>query len=170
MNTIDRIIYRCGFMVGVLALAACTGQPTIIRGQVQTPLPVIPTGTGSPTSPAATAIPPYPAVTGQPDQSTPVGGGLVVTLQDDGATISLHAGQRFLLNLGETYNWSPSIADEAIVSRVVGITVIRGAQGVYEAHMAGKTTLSATGDPLCRSQKPACMLPSIIFRVNIVVQ
>jgi hypothetical protein len=96
---------------------------------------------------------------------------VTVTRQDDGQTITLKAGQRFLLNLGEgTYTWSPVVADESVVSRVIGITVIRGAQGIYEAHQAGQTTLIATGDPLCRSQKPACAMPSISFQVNIVVQ
>jgi hypothetical protein len=82
----------------------------------------------------------------------------------------LHAGERFLLKLGEGYNWTVTIADQSIISRVVNITVVRGAQGVYEAHQAGSTTLTATGDPVCRQSKPPCAMPSRLFQINVVVQ
>jgi hypothetical protein len=182
MSSIGSIFTRICFIVLVFALEACTGQPTAAPGQLQTPIPVNPTGIGSPIPPMGTgealSITSGPAVTSQPDQATPtlvetsvpVGGELSVTLQNNRQTITMQVGQRFLLNLGEIYNWSPVVADETVVSRVIGITVIRGAQGIYEAHKAGQTTLSATGDPPCRSQKPACMMPSISFQVNIVVQ
>lgn len=184
MNSIGRIITRFGLMLLVLAMAACASQPTAIPGQAQTPVPVIPTETAAPSRPTAlvvTALPasgtPQPDITGQPGGSTPVdtavpaGGELTVTRQNDGQTITLQVGQRFLLNLGEdTFTWSPVVTDESVVSRVIGITVIRGAQGIYEAHKSGQTTLVATGDPHCRSQKPACGMPSISFQVNIVVQ
>jgi hypothetical protein len=180
MISIGRLFTRISFIVLIFALAACASQPTAAPGQLQTPIPVNPTGIGSPIPPMGTgealSITSGPAVTSQPDQPTqeptdvPVGGELTVTLQNNRQTITMQVGQRFLLNLGEIYNWSPVVADETVVSRVIGITVIRGAQGIYEAHKTGQTTLSATGDPPCRSQKPACMMPSISFQVNIVVQ
>lgn len=93
-----------------------------------------------------------------------------VTLADDGSVIHLRAGDRFLLNLGmDTYGWRVTVSDESVISRVVNITVIRGALGVYEAHAAGSATLTATGDPLCRSATPPCGAPSRVFRVEIVV-
>lgn len=63
-----------------------------------------------------------------------------------------------------------SVADPMIVSRVVNVLVIRGAQGIYEAKQPGTTTLTATGDPPCRKVQPPCMLPSRIFRVQITVR
>ena len=93
-----------------------------------------------------------------------------VTLADQGNTITLHPGDRFLLSLGEGYDWTVNVADPSTVSRVVNILVVRGAQGVYEARRQGQTTLSAVGDPPCRKSIPPCMLPSRVFRVTIAVQ
>jgi photosystem II stability/assembly factor-like uncharacterized protein len=92
-----------------------------------------------------------------------------VTLANDGQEITLNVGERFLLDLGDEYRWSVEVADQAILSRVVNITVIRGAQGVYEAHQAGTTTLSATGDPQCRQAQPPCGMPSRVFSITVAV-
>ncbi len=114
--------------------------------------------------------PPAPAAT--PPAATPGAGGdqLSVTLNDNGKTINLKPGERFLLNLGEGYDWSVTVGDEQVVSRVIGITVIRGAQGIYEAHQAGQTTLQAAGDPACRKNQPPCAAPSKEFSVTLVVK
>ena len=93
-----------------------------------------------------------------------------VTLADNGKTIDLQVGQSFLLALGTGYDWSVDLADQSVVSRVVGILVVRGAQGIYKAHQPGHTTLTAVGDPPCRKAQPACGLPSRLFKVDIVVQ
>jgi hypothetical protein len=53
---------------------------------------------------------------------------------------------------------------------VVNITVVRGAQGVYEAHQTGGTTLTATGDPVCRQSQPPCAIPSRLFEIQVTVQ
>jgi hypothetical protein len=115
------------------------------------------------------------ACTAQPAQPGPLitpppSGSQIVTLDDQGKTITLNVGESFLLNLGEAYSWNVSISDQAVVSRVIGITVIRGAQGVYQANQTGSVSLSATGDPLCRQSQPACAMPSLLFKVNIVVK
>jgi hypothetical protein len=94
----------------------------------------------------------------------------IVTLENDGGMITLKPVERFLLKLGEEYNWTVTVADQSIVSRVVGITVVRGAQGVYEAHTAGSTTLTATGDPVCRQSQPPCAMPSRLFEIKVEVQ
>ena len=102
--------------------------------------------------------------------STPGRSQKTVTLADDGKTISLQVGDSFLLKLGEDYDWSPIVADQAIVSRAMNIAVIRGAQGVYDSHKAGKTSLTATGDPVCRQSTPPCEQPSRAFTIQIVVR
>ncbi len=85
-----------------------------------------------------------------------------ITLADDGQTITLHVGERFLLELGEGYDWAVTVADESIVGRV--------AQNLYEAHQPGRTTLTARGDPLCRKVRPRCGVPSRLFRLQVVVE
>ena len=92
-----------------------------------------------------------------------------VTLADDGRTVSLQISQRLLVNLGEEFDWTVQVTDPSIISRVPNITVVRGAQGVYQANRAGQTALSATGDPVCRKAQPACAAPSRAFQVQISV-
>jgi hypothetical protein len=79
-------------------------------------------------------------------------------------------GDTFLLNLGEGYLWDVAPADPAIISRKVNITVVRGAQGVYEAHAVGTTTLTGSGEPECSQSKPPCEAPSILFQLTVVVK
>lgn len=93
----------------------------------------------------------------------------IVTLEQNNQEISLKKGERFLLKLGNNYNWNIDIANQDIVSRVINIMVINGAQGIYEAHNTGTTTLTAQGDPFCLSSVPRCAMPSLLFRVNIIV-
>ena len=92
-----------------------------------------------------------------------------ITLDNNNQLITFHVGEAFLLKLGEGYDWSPVIDDMTIISREMNVAVVRGAQGIYLAHKAGTTTLTATGDPQCRQSKPACMTPSIIFTLHIEV-
>jgi hypothetical protein len=90
-------------------------------------------------------------------------------MADTGKTIDLKVGDSFLLALGEGFDWNVTIADPSIVSRQVNILVVRGAQGVYLAHKAGRTTLRAVGDPLCRKTTPPCGLASRLVEVTLVV-
>jgi predicted secreted protein len=93
----------------------------------------------------------------------------IVTLADDGQTITLQVNETFLLKLGEGYDWNITISDQSIVSRVTNILVVRGAQGIYRAHKEGSSTLTAIGDPVCRKVSPPCAAPSREFRINIIV-
>ncbi len=110
-------------------------------------------------------IPPTPEPTltaGIPTQT--------VTLGDNGNTLVLAPGDEFLLDLGDQYTWTVTVADSTVVGRVLNITVIKGAQGVYQALKSGDTVLTASGDPLCRQATPPCEQPSILFTLQIVVQ
>lgn len=93
-----------------------------------------------------------------------------VTLEQDQETLHLQVGQRFLLALGDDYVWEVTVDDPAVVSRVPNVAVVKGAQGLYEAHNAGSTTLSAVGDPLCRKAQPPCAAPTRLFRLELVVR
>lgn len=102
---------------------------------------------------------------------TPAGGDtLTVTFAQDGQTITLRPGQRFLLTLGESDDWTVIPDDPEIVGRVVNVLTTRGSQGLYEARRPGRTFLSATGDPPCRKVQPPCTLPSRLFRLQVIVQ
>jgi hypothetical protein len=94
----------------------------------------------------------------------------VVTLADDGQTIGLHVSERFLLKLGSDYDWMVTVADQSIASRVVNVLVVRDAQGLYEAHKKGSTTLSAAGEPVCRQARSPCGAPSRTFQIRILVE
>ena len=52
----------------------------------------------------------------------------------------------------------------------VSVLTIRGSQGLYRAHKAGETTLTATGDPTCRQARPPCGAPSREFRLQVIVR
>jgi hypothetical protein len=100
----------------------------------------------------------------------PASSGLIVTLDMNGQTVTMRNGERFLLQLGEEYNWTVIPDDPRVISRVVNVMTIRGSQGLYEAHVQGNTTLRASGDPQCRSSQPPCTAPSRMFVINVVVQ
>jgi hypothetical protein len=93
----------------------------------------------------------------------------IITLTDNGKSINLRNGEKFLLKLGDNYNWNVEIDNQAVVSRVMNIMVVKGAQGVYEARSPGLATLTGIGDPLCHTAVPACMIPSIYFQLDVVV-
>jgi len=96
-------------------------------------------------------------------------GAKIVTHEQNNQAISLKKGQRFLLKLGDSHDWSVDISNQTVVSRVMNVMVIRGAQGLYQAHNIGTTTLTDTGDPVCYKETPRCLTPSIVFRLGINV-
>ncbi|VVB87279.1 Uncharacterised protein [uncultured archaeon] len=108
-----------------------------------------------------------PELESTPAETAP--SGRIITLDDDGKTITLQVNESFLLKLGEGYDWNITIDDQTVLSRVVNVLVIRGAQGIYEAHKLGRATLTAVGDPPCRKAKPPCAAPSRLFSLNVVV-
>jgi predicted secreted protein len=93
-----------------------------------------------------------------------------ITLNDHGKVITMTIGENILLYLGEGYNWTINLSNEDVIQRVKNITVIRGAQGIYDVVKAGTVTLTATGDPECLQTTPPCAAPSVQFTVTIVVQ
>ena len=184
----------------LLAGTACTPQPTAVPLVNPNPIPVtgappvatdIPVTTSLPpctcptgvVPPAGSVSPehivctcpvilvPPPAPTGglgSSPQAIPAGG---ITLADNGNTFIVHPGDSFLLNLGmDTFDWTVTIDNQNIISREKNVMPIRGAQGVYQASTPGQAVLSAVGDPLCRNSTPACMSPSILFQVTLIVQ
>ncbi len=114
-----------------------------------------PSGTRSPSPPPTASPRPSPAPS------------LVVALAQNGSTLHLAVGQRFLLDLGSSAVWAVTIADPHVLAQVSGVALPPGAQGVFVALARGATTLSAIGSPPCASG--ICPLYRIAFRVTLDV-
>jgi hypothetical protein len=184
----------------LLCLTACAPRPTMIPQSTQIPIPIVVTSappatsvtvctcpTGIATAPAQSQgggvdVPPIicncPAILLSPlVEATEDGSGPwdipsnAVTMADNNKTFAMHQGDSFLLNLGmDTFDWTVDIDNQNVLTRVKGVMVIRGAQGIYQANRPGQAQLTAIGNPLCRNSVPACEMPSILFRITVIVQ
>lgn len=135
--------------------------------------PVQPGGTGQGiaaegTVTAGNAVTPV-VVTPGPTATLPAGAVRRITVQDNQQTIHLRVGETFLLALGDSHEWTVNVSDQDVLSRVPNVLVVRGAQGIYKANKPGEAVLTATGDPPCRQATPPCALPSIAFRLTVIV-
>jgi hypothetical protein len=144
-------------LLALLVASGCTAPAAPTAATSTTPPTVAPTV--APTH-LPTAVPTIP----------PASVALTITLGDDGKVISLKPGDRFLLSLEGSYDWTVTVDDPAIVRRLPDLPAPTGSQGIFQAAAAGQTTLSAVGDPPCRQVKPACGAPSRLFRVVVVVR
>jgi len=133
-------------------------------------MPAIVVGTAEPAG-TIVAVPAETLPAGTPAPITfPAGGGLIVGLQDQGKTVVMHVGDRFLLQLGDVFLWTVTSSDDSVVGRVINVMVIKGAQGLYEGRKAGEATITAIGDPFCRSSSPPCMTPSISYTIHVQIE
>ncbi len=153
-----------------LALAACTPLPpgaapgaTALPASETPATPVTLTSIVTST-PAATAPASAETHSAPPEQVSPA-----ISLEQNNTTLVLQVGGRFLLKLGETDRWNITIDHPEVVSRVQNITVVKGAQGVYEATQAGKAILNAAGTQVCDPSQGACSHLVILFTLNIIV-
>jgi hypothetical protein len=94
---------------------------------------------------------PPQAVTPAP---TPTPASYTITRDSANATLRLKVGDSFLVNLDDSLNWSVNFDPAGIVSLRKGVMVIKGAQGLYRADAIGRTTLTATGAPICAAGQP----------------
>ena len=131
-------------------------------------LALVACGAGAPADPAA---PSAPAASGAPASSassSSVPAPAQVTLANENGTITMRVGQTFTLALGATQVWTVQVADQTVLRRLVNDTMVRGAQGIYQALQAGTTTLSASGRPQCGAGQ-ACPMYIVEFQVTVVV-
>ena len=157
---ISLIASACAPQAGAASSAAVTANPPA-GGQL---VPEVSTTLPDNTVPPITETT-SPASSGQ--TSSPES----ITLQDNGRTFTYHVGDSFLLNLGDgVYDWTVSVDNPKVISLKIGVMVIKGAQGIYEALAPGTTALNASGDPKCRKSIPACGMRSILFEVTVVVE
>jgi len=155
--------------IGSTATLAATARPPVAN---DTPAPAVTVGTsGISSAPVASSL----VLTGTvsaPAQPLSTAGStpIQVTLADQGRTIAMQVGERFLLNLEGGDAWIIEIANQAVLSPVTGMPVPQGTQGLFGALASGRTTLSATNEPACRKARPPCMLPTRAFQVEVVVR
>jgi hypothetical protein len=96
--------------------------------------------------------------------------GRTITFDDAGKTINLAVGEKFQLLLKRSgYGWAVDAVDPLVVSRLINEPVVPGSQGIFQAVLAGKTQLSATGQLPCSKATPPCAAPSLVFEVTLVI-
>ena len=96
--------------------------------------------------------------------------GRVVSRSDDGKTITFRPGERFVVDLGAGYGWSVDVGAPGVVELVENVMVVDGAQGMYEAQKAGKTTVTGSGVPECMAASPPCEARTVKFKVSVQVR
>lgn len=92
-----------------------------------------------------------------------------IPLDQNNKEIHLDVGKRFLLNLDEKYDWNVNVDNQTVVNRVINIMENQNMQWIYKSNVPGKSTITATGNPICLKETPPCKLASIILRVNVIV-
>ena len=147
---------------GPAATAACASPGDSVQACRRASAAPAPAATPAATH-AATRTP-APTATPTPGTAT---SSVSVTQADNGTTLHLAVGQQFLLDLGSSEDWAVTVANQDVVSRVIGVLVVKGAQGIYAARASGTTVLSAIGSPHCTSG--VCPLFRIAFKVTITV-
>jgi len=91
-----------------LALSACSPSSALAAQLTPSPTSLPPVTS----TPVPTEVP-----TLAPDGGTGNNGN-VITRDNDNQLITLHVGETFLLKLGQEYDWSPVIDDQAVISRI----------------------------------------------------
>ncbi|MEZ4770077.1 MAG: protease inhibitor I42 family protein [Caldilineales bacterium] len=145
--------------IALVLAAGCT------QSAGPTPPPTSATSSAAPA--AATVVSPLPTAGATAAPAT--GNQRTVTLDDNGATVTLPVGEWIVLALDDGYTWQIEVSDESVVSQLSDVVAKPGAQGVFVGVNPGTATLSAAGDPLCRQSKLPCAMPSLAFRVTVVV-
>lgn len=123
--------------------------------------------------PSATDIP-TPVLTPTPDPGVDdlpgYYGGLVVTLDDVGKTLTMRTRGGFLLRLGEEFQWIVTVTPPDIITLNEKVSLGPGEQGVFIARKKGRAVIQAVGEPICRKFDTPCTLPTVLFRMNVLVE
>ncbi len=106
-----------------------------------------------------------------PTPSTSPLGVTTITLKDNNKTVTVHVGDRVILQLGNVWIWDISMtSNDVLVGRPTGIYWTQASipQGQYEAVKKGTVTLSAIGTANCKGLQ-ACPQLAIQFHTQIIV-
>jgi hypothetical protein len=146
--------------------AATPVPPLVCPTLTPTVVETMPTSIGVGVPQATTSAPPENA--GPTLPPSPPSGPITITINDNQRTFQFAVGETFTLDLGGDFDWQLQVGDERIITRVD--TGVAAGQGVYKALATGRTELTAAGDPVCRRATPACMMPSVLFQITLVVR
>ena len=152
----------CG---GGSAVPRPAGSASLFSAPPAARQPVRPTPVATRVTPIPRAV---PTSTPTPSPGQPATVALVVTERDNGTTLHLVVGQRFILDLGQRVEWAVNATVPQVVQPVAGSPQIAGAQGLYVARTAGTTVLNAIGSPPCASGS-VCPMFRLGFSLTIVV-
>ncbi len=167
-KNVIQLFLALGFVIVILSACVNSSAPTAavdtsepgISQEMPTSAPIV----GTAISAGSQELPlPTVNIPGEID------GIQIITVDQNGQTLIFQPGDYFMLMLGDGYTWDVSILDPEIVSQARQ-SAPEDSQGIFEALQTGQTELAASGDPLCLSQRPACLMPSISFTLKIVVE
>jgi hypothetical protein len=97
--------------------------------------------------------------------------GLTITLDDAGKTFTLAIGEKFQVALKKNgYEWTVRGFDSSVVTRLPDAPAVSGAQGIFQALVAGTTQLSAVGELPCHKSTPPCLAPTLLFQVTLIIR
>ena len=171
------IVFLTIFVVSCTPLETSQPEPTTapVTMPVNTPPAVEATAQVSGVEVSSATVMPLSTISATAESGAGSSSGILptggVTLSDNGKTFVMHVGESFLLNLGmDIYDWTVEVDNQNVLHREMNVMVIRGAQGIYIAQTPGTAILTASGNPLCQQSKPPCMMPSLLFRVTVIVQ
>jgi hypothetical protein len=152
--------------IALVILSACAAPTTTELPSTESASPelTVITAVVATVEPESVSVPAPTAISTMPDNQNPAS--YTITLDDNGKTINMRVGDSFLLNLGaDVYDWGVNVDNQSVISRRTG-----DAQIIFDAINSGTANLTATGNPKCHSSSPPCMMPSIMFRIVVVVQ
>lgn len=153
-----------GLLVLSLTLSACASQ----KANAQTDGSVPPDGQSGPE--VATTL---PESGGGAIEPLPQNGGAAATIvfDDNGRTFTYAVGDSFLLNLGAgIYDWEITLDNQSVFSFKAGEDLVAGSQGTLEALQPGTVLLTAIGSPKCLKSNPPCKIPTVLFKVTLIVE
>src|SRR5262245_32776299 len=96
----------------------------------------------------------------------------IVTLENNGANVSLNVGDNVLVLLGSSLYWriySLSYNQSILGANQGPGTAIAGYIGSFKVAMMGMTTLTIIGDPPCSLNVPPCVDSPTTFSVSFAI-
>jgi hypothetical protein len=97
-------------------------------------------------------------------------GEYILTPTDNGATIVVSQSQTVLVLLGRSLHWQVSVTGSTILVGDPKVALVPGAQAILTANKPGRATVTAIGNPSCRTAKPACSTSPTKIVVRFIVQ
>lgn len=141
-----------------------------VPGYVIPPSGSLTVGPGTVVDPFASAVT-APSIAANPPASAPLQvatGSRTITLADNGQTVAVAVGTQVVVALDGGQEWAVQVDDAGVLSVVADAALPAGTQAVYVAAQPGQTTITVINDPPCAHTYPRCLMPSLLFQVQII--